>query len=166
MPNTYPTRPGPLHLPRTSSALETTHLLIILAELRTPCHKQDNAIFFQTPVQTSTAGDCAAAFAGDEWVGWRLGQEARSAGAGGLAEELDELLLRPDVLNDWNPSMPDRTTPFNSSFPLNPSRIHRDPRPTSPPPQPLPKAYTLASTVLLTQIRLAQIVAALARRRD
>ena len=33
-----------------------------------------------------------------------------SAGAGGLAEELDKPLTRPDVLNDWNPSMPDETT--------------------------------------------------------
>jgi len=49
-------------------------------------------------------------------------------------------------------------TSFNSSFLLNPSRIHRDPRQTSPPPQPLPRARTLASTVLLTQLRLAQIV--------
>jgi len=85
--------------------------------------------------------------------------EAHSAGAGGLAEELDKPLTRPDVLNDWNPSMPDETTPFNSSFPLKPSRIHRDPKPTPPPPpHSSPKAPILANTVLPTQLRLAQIV--------
>ena len=85
--------------------------------------------------------------------------EAHSPGAGGLADELDKPLTRPDVLNDWNPSMPDETTPFNSSFPLKPSRIHRDPKPTPPPPpQSSPKAPILANTVLPTQLRLAQIV--------
>ena len=34
--------------------------------------------------------------------------EAHNAGAGGLAKELDKPLTRPDVLNDWNPSMPDK----------------------------------------------------------
>jgi hexaprenyl-diphosphate synthase len=51
--------------------------------------------------------------------------EAHSVGAGGLAKKLDKPLTRPDVLNDWNPSMPDETTPFNSTFPLKPSRIRR-----------------------------------------
>ena len=83
--------------------------------------------------------------------------EAHSAGAGGLAEELDKPLTRPDVLNDWNPSMPDETTQFNSSFALKPSRIHRHLRPT-PPPQSSPKTPILANTVLPTQLRLAQIV--------
>jgi len=54
--------------------------------------------------------------------------------------------------------MPDKTTLFNSSFPLNPSRIHRDPRQSPPPPQPLPKAHIFANTVIPTQSRFAQII--------
>ena len=84
--------------------------------------------------------------------------ESHSTGAGGRVEELNKPLTRPDVLNDWNPSMPDETEPFNSSFPLKPSRTHRDPRPTPPPPEPSPKTRILANTVLPTQLRLAQIV--------
>ena len=84
--------------------------------------------------------------------------EAHNAGAGGLAEELDKPLTRPDVLNDWNPSMPDETSPFNSTFPLKPSRTHRDPKPTPPPPQSSPKTPILANAMLPTQLRLAQIV--------
>ncbi|KAJ7620780.1 isoprenoid synthase domain-containing protein [Mycena rosella] len=38
---------------------------------------------------------------------------AECEGAGGRAEELDRPLTRADVLNDWNPSMPDSTTSFD-----------------------------------------------------
>jgi len=84
--------------------------------------------------------------------------ESHSTGAGGRAEELNKPLTRPDVLNDWNPSMPDETEPFNPSFSLKPSRTHRDPKPKPPRPEPSPKTRILANTVLPTQLRLAQIV--------
>jgi hexaprenyl-diphosphate synthase len=91
-----------------------------------------------------------------------LGQklwEAHNAGAGGRAEELNKSLTRPDVLNDWNPNMPEETESFNPSFSLKPSRIHRDPKPTPPPPpQSSLETRILANTMLPTQLRLAQIV--------
>jgi len=89
---------------------------------------------------------------------------AECEGAGGRAEELDSPLSRPDVLNDWNPSMPDHTASFASVFSLV------SPRPPKPPPLPPPSRraptsesstpVTLADddAVLPTQTRLAQIV--------
>ena len=83
---------------------------------------------------------------------------AQCEGAGGRAEELDRPLTRPDVLNDWNPNMPDHTASFDSVFSL------KSPRPPSiqPSPPPLPPGYApaLASPTFLlpTQIRLGQIV--------
>lgn len=89
--------------------------------------------------------------------GWREKEwAAECEGAGGRGEELDQPLNRSDVLNDWNPSMPDHTTSFSTSFSL---------RPPSPPHTRLtPPVFTediipsLTSTLLPTQIRLAQIV--------
>jgi hexaprenyl-diphosphate synthase len=76
------------------------------------------------------------------------------------AEELDRPLSRPDVLNDWNPNMPDHTASFTSVFslvPPRPLRLH-----TSPPPprQPSSQLSMLAhdAALLPTQTRLAQIV--------
>ncbi|KAH6869016.1 decaprenyl-diphosphate synthase subunit 1 [Coprinopsis sp. MPI-PUGE-AT-0042] len=84
--------------------------------------------------------------------------EAQNAGGGGLASELDEPLTRPDVLNDWNPSMPDGTSPFTSAFPLEPLKPHRHP-PVSPQHLPVhPPSLHLPPYVLPTQMRLAQIV--------
>jgi hexaprenyl-diphosphate synthase len=84
---------------------------------------------------------------------------AESEGAGGRAEELDQPLTRPDVLNDWNPSMPDHTSSFESVFTLHtPARPM--PSPTPPPsrqPHHLP-TVTSPPVLLPTQIRLAQIV--------
>lgn len=90
---------------------------------------------------------------------------AECEGAGGRAEELDSPLSRPDVLNDWNPSMPDHTASFASVFSLV------SPRPPKPPPlsPPSRRAPTSGSSstpaaladdaaVLPTQMRLAQIV--------
>lgn len=89
--------------------------------------------------------------------GWREKQwAAECEGAGGRGEELDRPLNRSDVLNDWNPNMPDHTTSFSTSFSL---------RPPSPPHIRLtPPIFTdditptLTSTLLPTQMRLAQIV--------
>ena len=84
---------------------------------------------------------------------------AECEGAGGRTEELDRPLSRPDVLNDWNPSMPDYTASFASVFSLVP------PRPPKPAPSPpsrrldRPLAMVAHDAALLpTQMRLAQIV--------
>ena len=76
----------------------------------------------------------------------------------GAERELDRPLTRPDVLNDWNPRMPDNTHSFQTTFPLQPPSIsHTHPSP------PLPddlinEGCSLTSTTLPTQKRLAQIV--------
>ncbi|EPT03469.1 hypothetical protein FOMPIDRAFT_1116165 [Fomitopsis schrenkii] len=92
--------------------------------------------------------------------GWHLKQwAAECEGAGGRTEELDRPLTRADVLNDFNPNMPEQTASFETSFSL------RSPRPPRQPPLPPPEAtsndlQTLSSplSLLPTQIRLAQIV--------
>lgn len=92
--------------------------------------------------------------------GWHLKRwAAECEGAGGRTEELDRPLTRADVLNDFNPNMPDHTASFETSFSL------RSPRPPRQPPLPPPEVTsngvpTLSSplSLLPTQIRLAQIV--------
>ncbi|KAI0800787.1 terpenoid synthase [Fomes fomentarius] len=92
--------------------------------------------------------------------GWQLKKwAAECEGAGGRAEELDRPLTRADVLNDWNPNMPDHTTSFQASFSLRPPcPPHQAPHP--PPFPPALAVPTVASPLALlpTQIRLAQIV--------
>ncbi|KAF9225319.1 terpenoid synthase [Gyrodon lividus] len=75
------------------------------------------------------------------------------------AEQLDAPLSRPDVLNDFNPSMPDHTASFQTPFDVRPPSMRTYP---SPPPSlsdesslPIPQ---LTHTLLPTQLRLAQIV--------
>ena len=74
-------------------------------------------------------------------------------------EQLDAPLSRPDVLNDFNPSMPDHTASFNSPFDLRPPPTIAYP---SPPPSLFVESAVslpqLAHTLLPTQLRLAQIV--------
>ncbi|KAJ7922840.1 terpenoid synthase [Mycena leptocephala] len=90
--------------------------------------------------------------------GWREKRWAAECdGAGGRAEELDRPLTRADVLNDYNPSMPDNTTSFANVFSLIP--------PAPPPPRrPLPATFlpgppsSMLADLLPTQRRLAQIV--------
>jgi hexaprenyl-diphosphate synthase len=86
---------------------------------------------------------------------------AECEGAGGRAEELDRPLSRPDVLNDWNPSMPDHTASFATVFSLVPPCPPKPP--LSPPPRRLAPSVPLAvvaqdTDLLPTQMRLAQIV--------
>lgn len=89
---------------------------------------------------------------------------AECEGAGGRAEELDRPLTRPDVLNDWNPSMPDHTASFDSDFPLQALQPHRQPVPrhqrshTQEGDEPPIRALFSQTDVLPTQVRLAQIV--------
>ena len=100
--------------------------------------------------------------------------ESQCQGAGGRAEELNQPLTRPDVLNDWNPQMPDNTRTFDPVFSLNPAVPHRQPVPAPLPISPIlapatsgnasyphPPALSplnLTNTLLPTQLRLAQIV--------
>ena len=70
----------------------------------------------------------------------------------------DDPLSRSDVLNEWNPSMPDHTTSFESVFlPHQPTT-----RPSYPPLQPpsnlTKNLFVRPPSLLPTQIRLAQIV--------
>ena len=92
---------------------------------------------------------------------WRLKSwAAECEGVGGRADELDRPLTRPDVLNDWNPNMPDHTASFESVFALRSSR--QTSIPPIPPPElfsPLePRQVASSLSVLHTQMRLAQIV--------
>ncbi|THU93825.1 terpenoid synthase [Dendrothele bispora CBS 962.96] len=75
----------------------------------------------------------------------------------GHAEYLDHSLSRSDVLNDWNPRIPDKTTLFNSGFSLHPPQHHSALH--------IPSSNSVTSTslvsppvILPTQERLAQIV--------
>ncbi|TFK24586.1 terpenoid synthase [Coprinopsis marcescibilis] len=84
--------------------------------------------------------------------------EAQNQEGGSRAEDLNEPLTRPDVLNDWNPSLPG-TTPFRSNFTLKPAKPHRPSLPKSPQNHlPRPPSLHSPTYVLPTQIRLAQIV--------
>ena len=78
----------------------------------------------------------------------------------GLSEELDRPLTLSSALHEWNPSMPDHTTSFETVFHVQ--------RPTPRPLQPTPPFLStgpsvgpspmLPPTLLPTQMRLAQIV--------
>lgn len=85
---------------------------------------------------------------------------AESEGAGGRSDELDMPLSRPDVLNDWNPSMPDYTSSFEDAFLLRvPTTAKYRRSPFSPPAKPRHDILPfLSETILPTQRRLAQIV--------
>ena len=104
--------------------------------------------------------------------------ESQCHGAGGRAEELNQPLTRPDVLNDWNPEMPNDTTAFDPIFNLKTGAPHRLPvpippssltaatsenpsyltRPTCSPPLSQSPPLKLANAVLPTQLRFAQII--------
>lgn len=79
---------------------------------------------------------------------------ASCEGARGTTAELDAPLTRADVLNDWNPNIPEHTTSFQSIFNLIPV-----PSPSAPVPPPPSTTFEprVAGSILPTQIRLAQI---------
>lgn len=92
---------------------------------------------------------------------WGIKQgHAESEGAGGRSDELDMPLSRPDVLNDWNPSMPDYTSSFEDAFLLRvPTTAKYRRNSFSPPTKPRHDILPfLSETILPTQRRLAQIV--------
>lgn len=75
------------------------------------------------------------------------------------SEEFDEPLSRSDVLNEWNPSMPDHTASFESVFALQQPAwrsAYPPPRPTLD--QSLSPRLACSPSILPTQVRLAQIV--------
>jgi hexaprenyl-diphosphate synthase len=84
--------------------------------------------------------------------------EATRDGGGCGKDDLDRPLTRPDVLNDWNPSMPENTANFGQTFSLTPVRPHRPLVPKyQPPTAPTPALFS-PTYILPTQMRLAQIV--------
>jgi len=76
----------------------------------------------------------------------------------GHSERLNRPLTKPDVLHEWNPSMPDATSSFESVFQLQ----RTSPRSNAPIPPSSSRITTpciVSPPILLpTQIRLAQIV--------
>ncbi|EJC98786.1 terpenoid synthase [Fomitiporia mediterranea MF3/22] len=94
---------------------------------------------------------------GSDWDKKRWAAEQE--GARGRAEELDSPLSRSDVLNDWNPNMPDHTRSFESVFELPPPRSRSSP-PVYVPTDESHMTPALATPLQLlpTQRRLAQIV--------
>ncbi|KAI1794024.1 terpenoid synthase [Ganoderma leucocontextum] len=93
-------------------------------------------------------------------AGWHLKKwAAECEGAGGRTEELNRPLTRADVLNDWNPSMPDHTASFQTSFSLRPPNPpHQVPAPPPFPPALAVPTVAAPLALLPTQVRLAQIV--------
>jgi hexaprenyl-diphosphate synthase len=82
---------------------------------------------------------------------------AECEGARGRTEELDKPLTRSDVLNDWNPNMPEDTASFSSVFPLRPPIPSAAPTPPKFSSDHVPTLVT-PPLILPTQLRLAQIV--------
>jgi len=86
--------------------------------------------------------------------------DATCPGARGGKAEIDKPLSRPDVLNDWNPHMPELTANFTPDFLMGETKSYR---------QPVPKYQPTAVTtdggptlfsptyILPTQMRLAEI---------
>ncbi|PPQ76988.1 hypothetical protein CVT25_014805 [Psilocybe cyanescens] len=92
---------------------------------------------------------------GQDWEQkrWDTAYETSS----GQLEVLDRPLQLPDILNEWNPSMPDHTKSFEDVFALQ----RPMPPPAPPPRSPLhniPPSLISPPLLLPTQIRLAQIV--------
>ncbi|KAH8110590.1 terpenoid synthase [Phellopilus nigrolimitatus] len=93
---------------------------------------------------------------GGDWDEKRWGAEQE--GARGRAEELDRPLSRPDVLNDWNPNMPDHTHSFQSVYELPPPRAVSSQPIYSPRAALADPALASPEALLPSQLRLAQIV--------
>lgn len=70
--------------------------------------------------------------------------------------DLDQPLTRPDVLNDWNPSMPTKSAKFDPEFTLRPVGSYQ--QFTSHPVASKLHRPSLTHSILPAQLRLAQIV--------
>jgi len=90
--------------------------------------------------------------------GWRQKQwEAECQAANGLTGGLDAPLTRADVLNDWNPNIPEHTASFSSVFNMVSTRMPLGTPPLLSHPPTNPSGPHVANCILPTQIRLAQI---------
>ncbi|KAI4518859.1 terpenoid synthase [Schizophyllum commune Tattone D] len=89
---------------------------------------------------------------------WSLKEwEARSGGEGSM-ENLNRALSPGDVINDWNPIIPQHSAAFDPVFHPSPARAHHAPL---EPPHNLPSApplLTATPTILPTQMRLAHVL--------
>ncbi|KAF5356950.1 hypothetical protein D9756_006372 [Leucocoprinus leucothites] len=90
--------------------------------------------------------------------------ESTYPAAGGRQDELDIPFSPPDILTDYNPRLPNHTKTFHESFVVTSdrARLHRKPYPHNAKPPPILQRTTPTlhspTTILPTQIRLAQIV--------
>lgn len=93
---------------------------------------------------------------GQDWEQkhWDAAYEATS----GQLEVLDRPLKLPDVLNEWNPNIPDHTKSFESVFSLQQPLPQPIPPPRSPLHHDIPPSLISPPSLLPTQLRLAQIV--------
>ena len=85
--------------------------------------------------------------------------DAAYQSSSGQSGDLDQPLTLPNVLHEWNPSMRDDTSSFESVFTLQ-RPVSRPPRPSPPFPrrtQKYTRCIVSPSTLLPSQIRLAQI---------
>ncbi|CAG7854148.1 Probable hexaprenyl pyrophosphate synthase, mitochondrial Short=HPS; Flags: Precursor [Serendipita indica DSM 11827] len=94
---------------------------------------------------------------GQGWENKRWLADVESAK--GLKGGLDAPLTRSDVLNDWNPNIPEHTASFSTVFNMLPAPSLSTPLDFHPPP--IPKGTLgesrVVGDILPTQIRLAQI---------
>ncbi|KDR85619.1 hypothetical protein GALMADRAFT_234590 [Galerina marginata CBS 339.88] len=84
---------------------------------------------------------------------WDAAYESSS----GQSEVFDRPLQLPNVLPEWNPSMPDHTKSFESVFLLQQTASQPSPPPRSPLTHGIPPSLITPPLLLPTQIRLAQI---------
>ncbi|KAG5220329.1 coq1 hexaprenyl diphosphate synthase [Salix suchowensis] len=115
-----------------------------------------------SPLKTTSTTTGATVLGGDKWCGEGMGREAvgcRMRGRWWTGRGIGSPLSRPDVLNDWNPNMPDHTRSFDTVFELRPP-ISQTPRIQLPPDFASASVPGLSQslTLLPTQLRLAQIV--------
>ncbi|KAF8079047.1 isoprenoid synthase domain-containing protein [Lyophyllum atratum] len=71
----------------------------------------------------------------------------------GLLEELDRPLKLPDVLNNWHPSMPNKTASFSSVFDLRPPGLYQ-----APPLSPSSSSRTLRLAQIVEMIHIASVL--------
>lgn len=90
---------------------------------------------------------------GQDWAlkSWKAELETKQ----GQASSLDAPLSRADVLNDWNPNIPEHTASFSSVFDL--VSIPKPSAPINFSHLNTPFEPYIADTILPTQVRLAQI---------
>lgn len=160
-----PTKPTPQKVdPYALVAPELTHLRQTLLRLVGSAHPTLGAVaeyYFLHPSKQVRPLIVLLMAQATNGLGSRWQEKAWLAdaeGASGTTAELDRPLTRSDVLNDVNPNMNDSTLSFSSTFPLSIPQL-RPPSPTPPPHLLIPSSTpSVASRVLPTQVRLAQIV--------